>query len=225
MNNSTELHYEQILPPDEHYCIPRINEIRFTGHRQTLSLVLGSCISTVFVGGEGPFMVAANHIVIANPRDGSIVATKSAQKQIDEIVDIYDNAFGIKRDNICCLHLIGAGSRSEKDSFRVPEENIREAEKILRENGLKILFRDTGSYFFSTYSLYKTNLAVFIENIMLMEHITFTIDLQKIFNRNICECELLPSSALACRHPGFEYLVSEGVVTSITGPRSRNGDM
>jgi hypothetical protein len=219
-----ETHFPQVLPPEEHYCIPKLNEIRFIGHRQTLSLVLGSCISTVFVGGSGPFVVAANHIVIANPREGSIVATKSAQEQIDEIVGVYEQAFGIGRNDICCLHLIGAGSKSGNKEFRVPEENIREAEKILAGNSFNVMFKDTGSYFFATYSLFKTGLAVVIENKMKMEHISFTIDLERMIRHNVCDSALLSASALARSDPGFEYLVSEGVISFITGSRDRNRD-
>ena len=218
----TDDHIIQVLPPEEHYCIPKLNEIRFVGHRQTLSLVLGSCISTVFVGGSGPFVIAANHIVIANPREGSIIATKSAQEQIDEILDVYDRAFGICRDDICCLHLIGAGSKSGKTEFRVPEENIREVKKILGDNSFRVMFNDTGSYFFATYSLYETNLAVFIENKMKKEHISFTIDLKRMIRKEVCDSALLPASSLVRSDPGFEYLVSEGVISFITGSRDRS---
>ena len=216
--------FTQVLPPDEHYCIPKLNEIRFVGHRQTLSLVLGSCISTVFVGGSGPFVIAANHIVIANPREGSIVATKSAQEQIDEIVHVYDKAFGIGRDDICCLHLIGAGSKSGNTEFRVPEENIREVKKILGDNSFRVMFNDTGSYFFATYSLYETNLAVFIENKIKKEHISFTIDLKGMMHRGACSSALLPASSLIRSDPGFEYLVSEGIISFITGSRDRSSE-
>lgn len=213
--------FAQVLPPEEHYCIPKLNEIRFVGHRQTLSLVLGSCISTVFVGGSGPFVIAANHIVIANPREGSIVATKSAQEQIDEIVDVYDKAFGIGRNDICCLHLIGAGSKSGKKEFRVPEQNIREVKKILGDNSFNVMFSDTGSFFFATYSLYRENLAVFIENKIKKEHISFTIDLGRLIKHGACNSALMPASSLVRSDPGFEYLVSEGIISLVIGSRDR----
>jgi len=213
--------YPQILPPEERYCIPKLNEIRFIGHRQTMSLVLGSCVSTVFVGGDDPFIVAANHIVIANPREGSIVATKGARAQIDEIIAVYEGAFGIARDRICCLHLIGAGSKPGMESFSVPGDNVREAVRILGDNGLGLVFHDTGSFFFATYSLYKTNLAVFIENRHLDEHVSFTVDLPRLQRLNSCAKDRVPASALSPGDPSFEGLVGEGVITFITGRRGR----
>jgi hypothetical protein len=213
--------YRQILPPDERYCIPSLNEIRFIGHRQTMSLVLGSCVSTVFVGGAGPFIIAANHIVIANPRGRSIVALKSAREQVDEIMGVYENAFGIGRDEICCLHLIGAGSKPMKEPFTVPEENIREATRIIAERNFGLMFRDTGSFFLATYSLYRSNLAVFIENTFTREHISFTIDLLQMKKNMSRGAGLLPASSLSPRDPGFEFLAADGVITFITGDRNR----
>ncbi len=213
--------YPQVLPPEERYCIPKLNEVRCIGHRQTMSLVLGSCVSTVFVGGDDPYVVAANHIVIANPREGSIVATKSAQAQIDEILEVFKNAFGITMDRIYCLHLIGAGRNLESNSFRVPEENVREAMRILADNELGLIFQDTGSAFFATYSLFKTELAVFIENKHLKEHISFTIDLLRLQRLNLSAKNFAPASALSPGDPSFECLVREGAITFITGRRGR----
>ncbi len=211
-----------ILPPDEHYCVPKQNEIRFIGNRQTIALVMGSCISTVFVAGRGPYFAAANHIVIANPAEGSIIATKGARMQIEQIIEVFEREYGVGSGDIRCLHLIGAGSG--KDRFRIAEENVREVVSILDEKRDRPVFRDTGSYMHATYSINGPGLSVLVENLMLKEHLSFSIDLDRLMSERVKDSSLLPAAPLVPNDPGFEFLVAKRVITFIPGTRKRQAD-
>jgi chemotaxis receptor (MCP) glutamine deamidase CheD len=211
----------QIVPPAERYCFPRPNEIKFISNKQTLSLALGSCISTVFIGRNDKYILAANHIVIANPYDKSIIATKSAREQIEEILQIYEELYNIKSNDIRCFHIVGGGSKNIDSSFKVHIDNIIVSKKILKEKGFDIMFEDTKSYCIADYSLYKNNLSVFIENSIIKSHITFTIDLDRLFELKDIDKSILPAVALMPNNTGFEYFIDNKIIVFITGARER----
>jgi chemotaxis receptor (MCP) glutamine deamidase CheD len=215
--------FSEILPVNERYCMPGLNEVRFIGDRQTMSIVMGSCVSTVFVGrNEDGYALAANHIVIASPRWESVVATKTAAEQIEDILTIYKNAYDIDANSICCIHLIGAGHKNSGTNFAVPAINISTSKDILNECGIPLVFEDTGSYFFGTYSIHGEQLSVFIEDKIKERHKSYILDLNVLFDLLFLNNDFgknLHASVLAGVNPGFEFLVANNAITFITGER------
>ncbi len=211
----------QLLNKNEHYCLPGLNEIKCITSDQTLSLALGSCISTVFIGKNDTYYLAANHIVIAKPHRESIVAKRSAEEQICEIDSLFRDDLKIDKNNILCLYLIGAGTRKAGRDFTVPIDNIIESMKILGKLDYPLLFHDTGSYFFATFSLQNDKLSVFIENKFKNAHLSFIIDLKMLFSAIGRELPVQSISALAPHSEGFEKLVDANIITFITGDKSR----
>jgi len=217
----SDLDYSEfILPKSEHYCSPGLNEIKFTAERQTISLVLGSCISTVLVGQGTSYILAANHIVIADPHEGSRIATKSARQQIEEMITVFEQKFEIPGDRIICLHMVGGGKKKEVNRFKIHERNIDISKEILQEKGILNIFNDTGSYYVSKYSIQKENLSVFIENKFTNEHISFVVDLDRIFEMDQNTIPVLPISSIK-KSDNFEHLVEKEIITFITGKRNR----
>ena len=212
--------YKQILPRDERYCIPSLNEVKIISDKQTLSLALGSCISTIMIGKEKDYYLAANHIVIAQPLATAIIATKSAVEQIEEIVNIFSDVLHIKK--FYCLHLLGAGVKLVSSTFDVHEKNVIQTLDALFNKNINIIFNDTGSYFFSSYSLYGQYLSVFLENKKTSNHKSFVINLEQLFTIDVSDPVLFPTSMLDAKNNGFEYLVEKMIITSITGKRSIN---
>ncbi len=211
---------EFILPKSEQYYSPGLNEIKFIAERQTISLVLGSCISTVLVGKGSAYILAANHIVIADPHKGSRIATKSARQQIEEMITVFEKNFEIPCDRIVCFHVVGGGNKKDKNLFKINERNIDISMKILQEKGILNIFNDTGSYFVSKYSIQKNNLSVFIENKFTNEHISFIVDLDRIFEVDKKTSPFLPISSIE-KSDNFETLVDKKIITFITGKRNR----
>ncbi len=210
-----------ILNKDERYCFVGPNEIKFISDKQTMSLVLGSCISTVFIGKSSEYILAANHIVVAQPHSSVSSAARGAKELIDEIVDIYKGVYHIDKKDLYCFHLIGAGKKTQKSSFHVPEKNISETVKVLSSLGTPIIYKDTGSYFFGTYSLHNNDLSLFVENKFSHIHLSFTVDLNRLFDLGKDNNMDLSVSALESRNPDFEYLVDNDVVVFITGKKDR----
>jgi len=213
--------FEQIVPPEERYCFPGPNDVRFISNRQTLSLVLGSCISTVFIGKNDKYILAANHVLMAKSENDSVLPIKGAEEQIDEILEIFEKAYAIYPGDCLCLHLVGGGKKVAGEEFRVHKENVSESTKILAEKKFDILFKDTNSYFYSTYSINNKNLSVFIEDKIREIHLSFVIDLDQLFRLNHSSSDFLPASALIAGDRGFEEFVNSGVVVFITGNQGR----
>ncbi|MBN1533690.1 MAG: hypothetical protein JXA20_13555 [Spirochaetes bacterium] len=203
------------------YFIVAPNEIVFISTNQTLSVVLGSCISTVFIGKREQYILAANHIVIAVPNTMSVIAKKSASQQIDEMIGIYESEYGIRLEELRCLHLIGGGKKVSDESFMVHEKNISESSAILNKLGVAVLFNDTGSHMNASYSIYNNLLGLFVENMFTSTHISFTINLDILFAIDLPEQALFPASTLRHISPGFEYLVEKKVIDDITGEKKR----
>ena len=180
-----------IINSDEKYLMPAPDQVRFASEGQTLSLVLGSCISTVFIARSDRYILSANHIMIARERHSGIIAKKSARMQIDEILDT--------------LH----------------DENISETRKVLSEKSITPLFDDTRSYYFATYSLSGHDMSVFIEDKLGNSHLSYIIDLQKLFSLDLNHLAHLPASALKPCNLGFEDFVAQGAIVFITGERNR----
>jgi hypothetical protein len=206
------------------YFVVGPNEIVFITTHQTLSVVLGSCISTVFIGKGDRYVLAANHIVIAIPNEMSVIAKKSARQQIDEMIGVYKSKYDIRLEDLRCLHLIGAGKKSSSESFTVHERNIADSSAILGTLGVRVLFNDTGSHMNATYSIYNNFLGVFIENMFNSSHISFTIDLDKLYSIDLPVPELFPASPLMYNNPGFEFLVEKNIIDDITGDKKRYFD-
>ncbi len=216
-------YYNFILPPYEQYCIPGLNEIKFISEKQTLSLVLGSCTSTVLIGKGEKFILGANHIVLANPAEGSRVASKGAFQQIEEMIQTFNNVFNISTEDILCFHLTGGGRKKEDgtdDDFDIHIKNINAAVDILAEKEIPVVFNDTGSYFVSKYSIKDNFLSVFVENKFNNEHISFIVDMLELFKIDQAIVSRLPISSIE-RSSEFEYLIDEEVITFITGKRNR----
>ncbi len=212
---------KQILGSDERYCIPGLNEIRVIKDRQTLSLALGTCISTVIIGRNDGYHLGANHIVIAKPARVSSLATKSAGEQVEEIVCIFREILGI--DQFYCLHLVGAGMKLMKSRFNVHETNIINTLEVLDNRKMGVLFRDTGSHFFASYSINDRFLSVMVENKNISYHKSLVIDLDLLFNMNVRDGKIFPASMLEPNNFGFEFLASENVIPIITGIRNAPG--
>lgn len=211
----------EILPPDERYCRVEQDEVRFIANRQTLSIVLGSCISTVFIGRGKGYYLAANHIVIAKPQTISLTTKKSAEEQINEILKIYNDVYYITEKDLFCLHLIGAGTNIKDNIIQINIQNIEESKKILRDRNLNILFNDTGSYCVAIFSLNMNRLSVFIEDKLNDSNISYTIDLDTLFKLVYRDYPFLPASALISRNKGFENFVKDKIIISIIGPKDR----
>ncbi len=202
------------------YCLPSLNEVLFISHKQTLSLVMGSCVSTVFIGRRGDrYILGANHIVIASPRKKSVVATRSAREQVEDIRRVLQEEFAVADRDMLCLHLIGGGSRDAKTALTVPLRNIAETGHILEGMNHPPLFRDVGSYHYSTYSLYENRLSLFIENKMSQLHKSFIMDLDRLFEISWKGVSVFPASALEAQDRGFEYLAEQGIIVFITGEK------
>lgn len=217
----SELDYSKfILPKSEQYYSPGLNEISFIAERQTISLVLGSCISTVLIGQSTPYILAANHIVIADPHEESRIATKSARQQIEEMLTVFKEEFQISRDRVICIHMVGGGNKKATNLFKINQRNIDISKEILAEKGIHTIFSDTGSYFISKYSIQKKNLSVFIENKFINEHISFIVDLDRMFEIDNNIIPLLPLSSIE-KSEVFENLVDKKIITFITGKRNR----
>lgn len=210
-----------IINSDEKYLMPAPDQVRFASEGQTLSLVLGSCISTVFIARSDRYILSANHIMIARERHSGIIAKKSARMQIDEILDTLHDEFHIPDADIRCLHLIGAGKKISDDTFRIHDENISETRKVLSEKSITPLFDDTRSYYFATYSLSGHDMSVFIEDKLGNSHLSYIIDLQKLFSLDLNHLAHLPASALKPCNLGFEDFVAQGAIVFITGERNR----
>ncbi len=210
-----------IINPLEKYLLPGPDQIRFAEAGQTLSLVLGSCISTVFIGRNSGYIVSANHIMIARERNYGVIAKKSARRQIDEILNTYHEEFRIPDEEIRCLHLVGAGKKVNDTTFHVHDENIEETRLVLSEKNIITLFDDTRSYYFATYSLSGGDLSVFIEDKLGNTHMSYIIDLDKLFSLDLRRLSGLPASALKPRNRGFEEFVDHGAIVFITGEKNR----
>ncbi|HOD15465.1 MAG TPA: hypothetical protein PK307_01750 [Spirochaetota bacterium] len=205
----------------EKYVLPGPDEVRFISSGQTLSLVLGSCISTVFVARGDQYILAANHIMIAREREPGIIAKKSARRQIDDILTAFRDDFGIPDHGYRCLHLVGAGNKGADNNFRVHSENISETMSVLDEKGIPVLFDDTWSHYFATYSIDRKSMSVFIEDKLAEVHLSYIIDLDRLFSLDYSRELPLPASALKARDPGFEELVSRGAIVFVTGEKNR----
>ncbi|MCP4130264.1 MAG: hypothetical protein GY754_04715 [bacterium] len=224
MNTSSHISekYKQIVPPHEKYCMPGPNEIKFISSNQTLSLVLGSCVSTVFVGKKDNYILAANHILLAKPHAESIAATKGAQEQVDEIISVFQDAYGIPLKDLYCLYVVGGGKKLSGISFNVHIKNLTETQAVLDQYKLPSLFNDTGSYFFSTYSISKKSLSIFIENKNTNTHISFIIDLDELFRQDPRQHSFLPASALDPENKGFNSFNKQEIIVFVTGARNRH---
>ncbi|MBN2160724.1 MAG: hypothetical protein JW807_15145 [Spirochaetes bacterium] len=218
-----QLGIENINSRDK-YVMPAPDQVRFIRNGQTLSLILGSCISTVFIGRNSEYVVSANHIMIAREHPHGIIAKKSALQQIDEILDHYREDFAVDRKDIRCLHLVGGGKKVSGESFRVHSENIEETKSVLSSKGIELLFDDTRSHYFATYSLDRTNMSVFIEDKLAGVHLSYILDLDRLFDFDVSRSGAMPASALKADNPGFEELVDAGVIVFITGEKSRQCD-
>ena len=205
------------------YCFPVANEVGIITNNQSLSVVLGSCISTVFLGRGSEYVLAANHILIADPKPGSIAAKKSALELIDEILLKFHNNYNIDDDNILCLYLLGAGKKISKETFLVHESNIKGCESILKTKGYSLYFNDTKSHISAFFSIYQNNLSVFIENIEEKVHISFILNMDLLFDFDPAHCGCLPAVALMPMNEGFEYFINKKIITAITGSRFRSG--
>jgi hypothetical protein len=205
----------------EKYVLPGPDQVRFISGGQTLSLVMGSCISTVFVARKDGYILAANHIMIARERDTAMIAKKSARRQIDEILDAFRDDFHVEDDSFRCLHLVGAGKKSADSSFRVHSENINETTAVLEQKGIPVLFDDTWSHYFATYSMDGGRMSVFIEDKLADVHLSYILDLERLFALDLKHKLPLPASALKTKDPGFEELVNRGVIVFITGEKNR----
>ncbi|TFH41171.1 MAG: hypothetical protein E4G96_06035 [Chrysiogenales bacterium] len=207
------------------YVMPGPNQVRFISNGQTLYLVLGSCISSVLIGkNEDRYFATANHIMIAKEHKSAIIAMKSAKNQIEEMLVFFDKKYRVVRDRIRCLHLVGAGSKVSDTSFHVHHDNIMETRSVLEREGIDILFEDTGSYYFATYSIRDKHISVFVENRLSNTHLSYIIDMEQLFSLDVGSCLALPASGLKPGNRGFEELVERGIVIFITGERSRAGD-
>ncbi len=122
-----------------------------------ISLVLGSCISTVLVGKGASYVLAANHIVIAKPPTESSVATIGAQQQIDIMMAVFEKHYKISRKNIRCLHLIGGGKKLEGSVYKINEDNIKYTREIIREMKIQAIIT-TPQLYRSKYSMASTTL-------------------------------------------------------------------
>jgi hypothetical protein len=211
----------QIIDYKEKYLLPGPDQVRFAAQGQTLSLVLGSCISTVFIGRYNGYILSANHIMIAREHNAGIIAKKSARQQIDEILCTYHDEFHIPDSEIRCLHLIGAGKKVNNDAFHVHDENINETWTVLSEKNVTPLFDDTRSYYFATYSLSGDEMSVFIEDKLGGSHLSYIIDLKKLFSLDVRAMADIPASALKPYNKGFEEFVRLGVIVFITGEKNR----
>jgi chemotaxis receptor (MCP) glutamine deamidase CheD len=211
-----------ILPETERYCMPNLNEVRFIGNNQTISLVLGSCISTVFIGRGDKTVIAANHIVIANNDSSYSNNIKSANTQIGEILEVFREVYHIPMSNIFCFHVLGAGKKVNDDTFMIPEENILETYKILSEKKVQVLCNDTGSHIYATFSLSNSIISVFIENKFQKKHISYSIDINKMYKAGKELFKFFPVSAIEPNNQGFEILINKSIITFITGNRSRD---
>ena len=205
----------------EKYVLPGPDQVRFISGGQTLSLVMGSCISTVFVARKDGYILAANHIMIARERDTGIIAKKGARRQIDEILDAFRDDFHVATDGFRCIHLVGAGKKDPDTSFHIHSENINETTAILEEKGIPVFFNDTHSHYFTTYSMDGGRMSVFIEDKLAAVHLSYIIDLDRLFALDLTERLSLPASALKAKDPGFEELVGRGVIVFITGEKNR----
>lgn len=212
---------DDIFRPQERYVMPAPDQIRFVTRNQTLSLVMGSCISTVFIGRKNGYLLSANHIMIARERDPGVIAKRNARQQIDDILSIYRDELGIPDDDIRCLHMVGGGKKISNEAFNVHQENIIETGAVLSEKHIIPLFEDTGSYYFATYSLGEGNVSVFIEDKLANAHLSYIIDLEKLFSLDLRTVKDLPASALKPCNAGFEKFVKLGAIVFITGEKNR----
>ncbi len=211
---------QYILPKSERYSILHLNEIKVISHGQTLAMVLGSCVSTIFIAKHNTdFYLAANHIVIANPKIAS-GPMLSAENQINIILELFQQNFDIKPAELLCFHLIGGGAKNFNHKFAVHLDNQQITQTILTEKKYTLFFQDVGSYYTANYSIYKNNLATFVENKFIKRHFSFILDLNLLFEQNL-ENYRLPASVIKPGDPGFEQLVTNKVITSITGERNR----
>lgn len=202
--------------------MPNLNEVKFIGDKQTISLVLGSCISTVFIGKGDKTILAANHIVIASHDHNYSSRLKNAREQIGEILEVFSEVYKIPLSKIFCFHVIGAGKKVNDVTFMVPEENILETYKTLFENKIETLFNDTGSHIYATFSISGSMVSVFIENKFQKKHISYLIDIDKMFSIGDQLFEFFPVSAIEPNNRGFESLVKKSVITFVTGNRNRD---
>lgn len=216
MDTTGELYNERNI-----YVMPGPNQVRFITSGQTINLVMGSCISTVFIGKNGRYVAAANHIMIARRNEGGIIATRNARQQIDEIIDMYRTRFDIGGRDLRCLHLVGGGRKTADETFTIHLENISETRTILAEKSIDVMFDDTRSHYYASYSLGEGMLSVFIEDQLVGGHLSYIIDLDRLFDLDPRQTAGLPASALKPGNAGFETCVDRGVITFITGQRDR----
>ncbi len=211
-----------ILPENERYCMPNLNEVKFIGNNQTISLVLGSCISTVFIGRGDRTILAANHIVIASHDHNYSSRLKDANEQIGEILEVFHEVYEIPLSKIFCFHVIGAGKKVNDVTFMVPEENILETYRVLYEKKIEALFNDTGSHIYATFSISDSILSVFVENKFQKKHISYAVDLDKMFSLGNDLFKFFPVSAIEPNNKGFETLVENLIIPYVTGSRNRD---
>jgi chemotaxis receptor (MCP) glutamine deamidase CheD len=214
----------KILHPADKYVMPGPDQVRFITQGQTLSLILGSCISTVFIGRNSEYIVSANHIMIAREHPHGIIAKKSALRQIDEILEHYRDDFAVDLKDIRCLHLVGAGKKMAGETFHVHSENIDETRSVLSSKKIDIFFDDTRSHYFATFSLDRSHMSVFVEDKLAGVHLSYILDLDKLFDFDPGKSRNLPASALKPGNLGFEEFVEKGVIVFITGEKNRRYD-
>ncbi|OHD66159.1 MAG: hypothetical protein A2176_07915 [Spirochaetes bacterium RBG_13_51_14] len=203
------------------YVMPGPDEVKCIAPGQTLILVLGSCISTVFIGRSRGYFLAANHIIIAKELQRGVIAKRSARHQIDEILAIFRDELDIAGKDLRCLHLVGAGRKVSGESFRVHRDNIEETRAVLSSGDIDIMFEDIMSYYTASYSLSGEQLSVFIEDKLADIHLSYIIDLERLFAFDPKQSENMPASALKPHNHGFEELVDKGVIVFITGEKNR----
>ena len=214
----------RILPTGSNYANVKVNEIKFIQSKQTLVLVLGSCVSTVFIGKKDNYILAANHIFIAEPMSSSSGKPKSAKVLIDGIFTTFEQKFGINSNELICLYLIGGGNKKGKKEFTVNIKNINISKKIVRDNNFDILIEDVRNYYSSSFSISENQLSIFVENMTQNTHISFIIDLDKLFNlfnQENRDLPFLPVSALGPDNAGFEKFIDKKIITFVTGEKNR----
>ncbi len=132
------------------YIVVGIGDIRVTSNTREIlkTYALGSCIALILYDkktGTGGMA----HIALSNSK---VNLEKSRQKPgyfvdtcIPELIKkMMRHSPGIESSNLRAYIIGGASVYELKDFFKIGENNILSARKLLRESGIKILKEDTG---------------------------------------------------------------------------------
>lgn len=152
------------------YITVGIGDICITNNRREIlkTYALGSCIALVLFDektGTGGMV----HLALSNSKVNIEKSIKKPGYFVDTgipelLKKMKKNSPGIERDKLKAYIIGGASICEDKDFFKIGENNIKSAKKLLREMGIRIFKEDSGNKISRTVELEISTGRVIVSN-------------------------------------------------------------